>query len=830
MKLKKFFARSVAGAVAGAMALGLLAAAPSAAAAGAVPAPAVAAPAVAAVAAAAEPTNVALVAVPSASYTPSWNNVNAVNNGSGVNSGGALSATWGTWDGTRPAQHWLQYTWDAPVTISRSVMMFWTDAVAGSGDNVNEPKSWSAQYWNAATQAWVDLPGASAYGTARTGTNETTFTPVTTTQLRATFNAYPNAAGTSYAAISVAEWEVWGTPATVDPGGPDPTGPISIDEVHVRTTPGVVPTLPSTIGVVVTDGVRKNLSVTWAAVTTTQVATTGTSVAVTGAVEGTTLPATATIWVRTSPSTTISALEDAAALTVVAVAPQLPGNVVAVYADGSKENKAVTWAAVPAGEYAAEGFFVVEGTVAGTSIKAQAWVIVDAATAGGDTEAPVVSLSTSPEANGTGWVTAAVSVTASAQDNVDTEPAVEIDIDGAGWAAYTAPVTVSAQGSHTVKARATDQAGNVSAVKDQTFKIDSIAPVTVPTVTDNGNTVTISFAGTDTGSGTARTQYSVGDGFWATYSGEFVVNKLATSQEVEYASTDVAGNEETRQHFTISALANQTAPSTTTLALSATTVPNSGTVKATVTVTSTGAVNGTSVTVRAGDLALGSGELQGGKAVITLSGLPVGVHQIVADFPGAAGVAASKSSATPLTVHFADYAPGSQFYNDVVWLAGAGITTGFDNGTFKAGSAVDRQSMAAFLYRTANPGVSPAACTVKPYSDVETGSQFCPEITWLKSKGITTGYTDGKFHGADKIQRQAMAAFLYRLANRGVPAAACTVKPFSDVGVKDPFCGEITWLVARGITNGFDDGTFRGLATTDRQTMAAFLHRYVTAD
>lgn len=42
------------------------------------------------------------------------------------------------------------------------------------------------------------------------------------------------------------------------------------------------------------------------------------------------------------------------------------------------------------------------------------------------------------------------------------------------------------------------------------------------------------------------------------------------------------------------------------------------------------------------------------------------------------------------------------------------------------------------------------------------------EIEWLASTGITTGFPDGGFHPAGTITRQAMAAFLYRLADQGL--------------------------------------------------------------
>ncbi|RIJ78661.1 metallophosphoesterase [Nakamurella silvestris] len=210
---------------------------------------------------------------------------------------------------------------------------------------------------------------------------------------------------------------------------------------------------------------------------------------------------------------------------------------------------------------------------------------------------------------------------------------------------------------------------------------------------------------------------------------------------------------------------------------------------------------------------------------VPLTGLPTGATTLTAAYSGNDVLAGSTSTPTPVNLYYTDYPPTGQFYTDVQWLAGTGITTGYTDGTFRPGAPVERQAITAFLYRQANPGTTPPACTTKPYTDIPTTHPFCAEITWAKNTGITTGYPDGTFHPADKIQRQAIAAFLYRANNPHTTPPPCTTKPFTDITTTHPFCAEITWAKNTGITNGFDNNTYRPLATTDRQTTAAFLHR-----
>src|SRR5699024_5745614 len=77
--------------------------------------------------------NVAPSATPSASFTAGWNDVNAVNDGEGRNSGGSQDEVWATWSGDEPDTQWLQYTWEEPVRINGTEIMFWSDTDPGAG-------------------------------------------------------------------------------------------------------------------------------------------------------------------------------------------------------------------------------------------------------------------------------------------------------------------------------------------------------------------------------------------------------------------------------------------------------------------------------------------------------------------------------------------------------------------------------------------------------------------------------------------------------------------------------------------------------------------------
>ena len=92
----------------------------------------------------------------------------------------------------------------------------------------------------------------------------------------------------------------------------------------------------------------------------------------------------------------------------------------------------------------------------------------------GDTTAPTVSARLSPaQPNGpNGRYRSRVTVIVDATDDRPGAVRIEYRLDGGAWTRYTTPVVVNADGRHTVEYRATDTAGNTSAVRTATFRIE----------------------------------------------------------------------------------------------------------------------------------------------------------------------------------------------------------------------------------------------------------------------------------------------------------------------------------------------------------------------
>jgi hypothetical protein len=185
-------------------------------------------------------------------------------------------------------------------------------------------------------------------------------------------------------------------------------------------------------------------------------------------------------------------------------------------------------------------------------------------------------------------------------------------------------------------------------------------------------------------------------------------------------------------------------------------------------------------------------------------------------------VEAPAPSCTPPT--FPDVGSKHPFFDDVCWMDQMGITTGFSDGTYRPSAPVTRQSMAAFLYRFAlSPPFEPPATPTFP--DLGAASPFFAEVEWLTTTGIAQGFGDGTFRPSAPVTRQAMSAFLFRISG-DVGYVAPEASSFSDVGLGHPFFAPIHWAAAHAhVSEGYGDGTWRPSAPVTRQAMSAFLHR-----
>ncbi|MGI5521486.1 family 43 glycosylhydrolase [Micromonospora sp. CA-259024] len=367
---------------------------------------------------------------------------------------------WGTWTGNNPPQQWVQYTWDQPMRISGSQIDFWNDQPQGTGTGVAAPARWRIEYWNLDSGQWADVPNPSGFPTSTQGFQDTMFDPVTTTQVRAVFDASTN--GSTYSAVAAEEWKVLAAqPESV-------TAPGMTVEVGETELPD---SLPVAFG-----AETLRLPVFWDPVTPENVATPGT--------------------------------------------------------------------------------FTIGGSVLGYAagrVSAQVRVISPEDTEDDETP-PTLTLTPGGSAGGAGWFRSAVRVRVAGVDDRGGRLTIESRVDDGqpvvASAVRSVDVTVSGDGQHSVRATATDRAGNASSPATLPVPIDATPPASTATVDSATRAVTVTAS--DATSGVVRIEYAIGTGAWTAYSGAIAAPD-SNRHTVSFRALDVAGNLETAKTATIPA-------------------------------------------------------------------------------------------------------------------------------------------------------------------------------------------------------------------------------------------------------------------------------------
>ncbi|AOZ73059.1 hypothetical protein BK816_06960 [Boudabousia tangfeifanii] len=188
--------------------------------------------------------------------------------------------------------------------------------------------------------------------------------------------------------------------------------------------------------------------------------------------------------------------------------------------------------------------------------------------------------------------------------------------------------------------------------------------------------------------------------------------------------------------------------------------------------------------------------------------------------------------AAPKTGKFIDINKTTDHYAAMVWMDKTGIATGWaakGGRTYRPTTPVTREAMAAFIYRAAgSPIYTPPANSADCFKDISK-SAFSKQICWMKESGLSKGWPDKTFRPNDPISREAMAAFMYRLA-KSPKFTPVTKDGFVDLS-KSYFKKEMQWMQAAGIANGWKvDGKreYRPAVNVNRDAMAVFLKNMVS--
>ena len=159
-------------------------------------------------------------------------------------------------------------------------------------------------------------------------------------------------------------------------------------------------------------------------------------------------------------------------------------------------------------------------------------------------------------------------------------------------------------------------------------------------------------------------------------------------------------------------------------------------------------------------------------------------------------------------------------YGDVTLKEGVDYTLSYRNNT-NAGTAT-----VTVTGRGAYGGAKSATFKIaaKTFPDVPAGAWYAGVVSRAVGLGLLSGYANGKFGPNDKITRGQVAVVLWNMA--GGPQAGSVARTFPDVKTTDYYYNAVRWASSKGVVSGYANGRFGPKDNVTREQLAAMLANY----
>lgn len=123
-----------------------------------------------------------------------------------------------------------------------------------------------------------------------------------------------------------------------------------------------------------------------------------------------------------------------------------------------------------------------------------------------------------------------------------------------------------------------------------------------------------------------------------------------------------------------------------------------------------------------------------------------------------------------------------------------------------------------------------SSAAAKTFSDIANGQYYTEAVAWASDKQIVTGYEDGTFQPNKNINREELAAMLYRYAKAvGLDTKASgDLTKFADGNKVSTFATDaMKWAVGSGLMNGKENNTLDPQGNATRAEVATTMQRLV---
>ena len=173
---------------------------------------------------------------------------------------------------------------------------------------------------------------------------------------------------------------------------------------------------------------------------------------------------------------------------------------------------------------------------------------------------------------------------------------------------------------------------------------------------------------------------------------------------------------------------------------------------------------------------------------------------------------------------FVDVKPGDWFYDAVSDVYERGLMRGDSETCFSPQGTTSRAMVVTVLARMSGDDIETPSYS--PFIDVVPDSWYGAAVSWATSNGITTGYQDGSFRPDQHISREEMATFIYRYLDSRSLAPQSEEISFEDAADIASWASEsVRALAGVGIIAGDERGRFNPQNGATRAETATLISR-----
>ena len=124
-----------------------------------------------------------------------------------------------------------------------------------------------------------------------------------------------------------------------------------------------------------------------------------------------------------------------------------------------------------------------------------------------------------------------------------------------------------------------------------------------------------------------------------------------------------------------------------------------------------------------------------------------------------------------------------------------------------------------------NAGLTITPDTSVVYEDVSASDWYYSYVTYATAEGFIEGYEDGTFRPNDEINRAEAMVMMLRISGVEEETVDADALSFEDVSSEDWFAWAVLEASEQGISEGYEDGTFRPANEITRAEVAVIARR-----